>query len=109
MKSISTMPPAAYFRSQTSSSPFSSAMARRISLTSLAILARKLTRHQATHGMDNTLGDVGEGDACLLGGDCAGQDPRANQEQAFLAEQSQSIKKLFVEIRVRQRRGEAGG
>ena len=73
------------------------------------MLDRKLTRHQATHGMNDTLGDVGEGDACLLGGDCAGQDPRANQEQAFLAEQSQSIKKLFVEIRVRQRRGEAGG
>jgi hypothetical protein len=74
-----------------------------------AMLDGKLIRHQATHGMDNALGDVGEGDARLLGGDRAGQDPRANQEQAFLAEQSQSIEELLVGIRIRQRRGEAGG
>ena len=37
MKSISTMPPAAYFRSQGSSSPFSCAIARRMSATSLAM------------------------------------------------------------------------
>src|ERR1700722_9529010 len=37
MKSISTMPPAAYFRSQISPSPFSSATARRMSATSVAI------------------------------------------------------------------------
>ena len=41
MKSMSTMPPAAYFRSQTSSSPFSSAMARRMSATSVATLAAR--------------------------------------------------------------------
>ena len=44
MKSISTMPPATYFRSQISASPFSSAMARRISATSVAMLARSRRR-----------------------------------------------------------------
>ena len=69
-----------------------------------AVLGRELIGHQAMHGMDDALGDVGEGDAGLLGGDRAGQDPRADQEQAFLAEQPQAIEKLLVGIRVRQRR-----
>ena len=69
-----------------------------------AVLGREPVGHQAMHGMDDALGDVGEGDAGLLGGDRAGQDARADQEQAFLAEQPQAIEKLFVGIRVRQRR-----
>ncbi len=46
--------------------------------------------------------------ACCAG-DRAGQDSGADQEQAFLAEQPQSIEELFVGIRVRQRRCEACG
>ncbi len=41
----------------------------------------------------------------VLGGDRAGQDPRADQEQAFLAEQPQAIEEFLVGIGVLQGRG----
>ncbi len=47
---------------------------------------------------DNALGDVGKGDAGLLGGDRAGQDARADQEQALLAEQPQAVEEFLVGI-----------
>ena len=56
--------------------------------------------------MDDALGDIGKGDAGLLRRDRAGQDARADQEQAFLPEQPQPVEKFFVGIRVRQRRRE---
>ena len=74
-----------------------------------AVLRRELVGDQAMHGMDDALGDVGKGDAGLLGGDRAGQDPRADQEQALLAEQPQPVEKLLVGIRVLQRRRQPPG
>ena len=52
------------------------------------------------HGVHDAFGDVGKGRARLLSGDGARQDSRADQEQAFLAEQAQTIEELFVGIRV---------
>ena len=52
------------------------------------------------HGVDDALGDVGKGDAGLLGGHRAGEDARADQEQALLAEQPQAVEKVLVGIGV---------
>ena len=51
-----------------------------------AVLGCELLGHQTMNRMDDALGDVGEGDTGLLGRDRAGQDTRADQEQAFPAE-----------------------
>ena len=48
------------------------------------------------HGVHDALGDVGKGDAGLLGGHRAGEDARADQEQALLAEQPQAIEEVLV-------------
>ncbi len=73
------------------------------------MLGREPVGHQAMHRMDDALGNVGEGDARLLGGDGAGQDACADQEQAFLAEQPQTIEKLLVGMGVGQSRREPRG
>ena len=69
-----------------------------------AVLGGELIPDQAMHGVHDALGDVGKGDAGLLGGNRAGQDARADQEQALLAEQPQAIEEVFVGVRVLQRR-----
>ena len=74
-----------------------------------AVLRRELLGHQPMHGIDNAFGDVGEGNAGLRGRHRAGQDSRADQEQALLAEQPQAIEKLLVGIRIRQRRRQPRG
>ena len=69
-----------------------------------AVLGGELIGDQAMHGVDDALGDVGKGDAGLLRRHRAGQDARADQEQALLPEQPQAIEKVFVGVRVLQRR-----
>ena len=69
-----------------------------------AVLGGELIPDQAVHGVHDALGDVGKGDAGLLGGNRAGEDARADQEQALLAEQPQAIEEVFVGVRVLQRR-----
>ena len=69
-----------------------------------AVLRGKLVADQAVHRLHDAFGDVGEGGAGMLGGNSAGQNPRADQEQALLAEQPQAIEKLLVGIRILQRR-----
>lgn len=68
------------------------------------ILRNELLADQLMDRTDDALGDVGEGDAGLLGRDCAGQNPRADQEKALLPEQPQPVEKLFVGAGVGQRR-----
>ena len=74
-----------------------------------AVLGCELIGDQAMHGINDALGDVGKGHAGLLSGDRAGQDTRADQEQALLAEQPQPVEKLLVGIRIRQCRRKARG
>ena len=61
-----------------------------------AVLRGELIGDQAMHGVHDALGDVGKGDAGLLGGNRAGQNSRADQEQALLAEQPQAIEEILV-------------
>ena len=67
-----------------------------------AMLGREPVGHEAMHGIDDALGDVGEGNAGLLSRHRAGQDARADQEQAFLAEQPQAVEELLVGIGIGQ-------
>ena len=68
-----------------------------------AVLVRELVGHQPMHGIDDALGDVGERKSRLLRRHRTGQDARADQEQAFLAEQPQPVEKFLVGIRIRER------
>ena len=76
-------------------------------LLDAAVLGREQIRHQPMDGVDDAFGDVGEGDAGLRGRYGAGQDPRADQEQAFLTEQAQPIEEFLIGMGVRQGRREA--
>src|SRR5258708_23814919 len=71
-----------------------------------AVLGRETLGHQAMHGMDDALGDISKGYARLLRGHRAGENPRADQKQALLAEQPQPVEKLLIGIGVLQRRRE---
>ena len=74
-----------------------------------AVLRGEAVGHQAVHGVDDALGDVGKGGAGLTRRDRAGQDARADQEQALLAEQAQPVEKLLIGIGVLQCRREPRG
>ena len=77
---------------------------RGLLLPDAAVLAGELVGDEAVHGVDDALGDVGKGGARLLRRNGAGQDARADQEQALLPEQAQAIEEIFVGGRVLQRR-----
>ena len=68
-----------------------------------AVLGGEAVGDQAMHGMDDAFGDVGKGRARLLRRDRAGEDARADQEQALLPEQTQAIEKLLVGARILHR------
>ena len=69
----------------------------------------ELVGDEAVHGVDDALGDVGKGDAGLLRRHGAGEDARADQEQALLAEQPQPVEEVLVGIGVLQRRRQPRG
>ena len=69
-----------------------------------AVLFGEPTHCQPMHGIDDTLGDVGERGRGLLRGHRTGQDSCADQEQALLPEQPQPVEEFLVRIRIRKRR-----
>jgi len=79
---------------------------RGLLLLDAAVLGGERIRHQAVHGIDDAFGDIGKRNAGLRGRHRTGEDARADQEQALLAEQAQSIEEFLVGIGVRQGRRE---
>jgi len=71
-----------------------------------AMLFGELASGEIVHGAHDAFGNIAERRARLLGRHRAGQNPRADEEQALLPEHPQPVEKFLVRVRVRQRRGQ---
>ncbi len=68
-----------------------------------AVLTRELIGDEAVDRADDAFGHVGKGDPGRLRRHRAGENARADQEQALLPEQPQAVEKLLIGIGVGQR------